>query len=83
MLLLASELQRTVVPLTPVRGVDLFASADTGQIWSERREFGRNGWRSGLGGGVQYRHSHAMAARVEMSRGVEGIRTYASLSRGF
>jgi hypothetical protein len=82
-LLLASELQRTVVPLTAVRGVDLFASADTGQIWTDRGEFSRSRWRSGLGGGVQYRHSHAMAARIEMSRGIEGTRTYVSLSRGF
>jgi len=83
LLLLASELQRTVVSLTPVRGVDLFASADTGQTWTDRREFTRSRWRSGLGGGVQYRHSQTMAVRVEMSHGVEGIRSYASLSRGF
>ena len=82
-ILLASELQRTVVPLTPVRGVDVFASADTGQVWMERREFTQSGWRSGLGGGVQYRHSPAMAVRVEMSHGVEGTQTYFALSRGF
>jgi hemolysin activation/secretion protein len=82
-ILLASELQRTVVPLTPVRGVDVFASADTGQVWMDRREFTQSGWRSGLGGGVQYRHSSAMAVRVEMSHGVEGTQTYFALSRGF
>jgi hypothetical protein len=83
LLLLASELQRTIVPLTRVRGVDLFASGDAGQTWTDRREFTRSRWRSGLGGGVQYRHSQTMAVRVETSHGVEGVQSYASLSRGF
>ena len=82
-ILLASELQRTVVPHSPVRGVDVFASADTGQVWMDRREFTESCGRSGLGGGVQYRHSPAMAVRVEMSHGVEGTQTYFALSRGF
>jgi len=82
-LLLASELQRTLIPLSPIRGVDLFGSADTGQIWTDRREFTRGRWQSGLGGGLQYRHSATMAARVELSHGAEGTRTYMSMSRGF
>ena len=36
-LLLSTELQRTVHAMTPVRGVDLFASADTGQVWGDAR----------------------------------------------
>ena len=94
MLLLSSELQRTVVSMTAVRGLDLFASADTGQIWGDDRTstdpsmldaqpLGSRNWHSGLGGGLQYRHSRSLAARVEASRSRERTAIYVSLSRGF
>ncbi len=83
MLLLSSELQRTVHSMTTVRGVDVFASADSGQVWMNVRRLGLRNWHSGLGGGLQYRHSRQLAARVEISRGDEGARMYWSLSRGF
>ena len=37
---------------------------------------GLRNWHSGLGGGLQYRHSRHLAARVEVSRGDEGARMY-------
>jgi hypothetical protein len=64
------------------RGVDLFASADAGQVWGGQPFSSRN-WESGLGGGLQYRHSGSVAARIEASRSRERIAIYASLSRGF
>ena len=93
-LLLSSELQQTVVSMTAVRGLDVFASADTGQIWGDARSstdpvsldthaLSSRNWHSGLGGGLQYRHSRSLAARVEASRSQERTAIYVSLSRGF
>jgi hypothetical protein len=81
-LLLASELQQTVYSMTGVRGIDLFASAETGQVWGGQ-DFNSHNWESGLGGGLQYRHSRSIAARIEAGRSREHIAIYASLSRGF
>ncbi len=80
---LSSELQRTVYVLSGVRGIDALASADTGQVWGDGATFRSGAWRSGLGGGIQYRHSRALAARVEVSRSREGAQTYSAMSRGF
>ncbi len=83
-LLLSSELQRTVREITPVRGVDLFASADAGQVWGEEDlAAGPRIWRTGFGGGLQYRHTRHLAARLEASWSAERTLAYASLSRGF
>lgn len=84
-LLLSTEVQRTVRSMTGVRGVDVFALADTGQVWGDpdNLAFRSRNWHSGVGGGLQYRHSRNLALRVEVSRGHERIRTYWSLSRGF
>ena len=82
MMLLSSELQQTMLAMTAVRGVDAFASADAGQVWG-RDAFTPRHWRSGFGGGLQYRHSRSLAARLEASHGVERTEIYASLSRGF
>jgi len=79
--LFSSELQQTVFSLTGVRGIDVFASADAGQVWSDA--LSPHDWHSGFGGGIQYRHSRAIAARIEASRSRERILIYASLSRGF
>jgi hemolysin activation/secretion protein len=81
-LLISSELQQTIIPLTNTRGIDLFASADTGQVWGPER-FDRRNWQSGFGGGVQYRHSRSIAARIEAGRSRERVAFYASVSRGF
>lgn len=93
-LLFSSELQQTVYSMTPVRGIDMFASADAGQVWGDARsstepaildnqKFSSRNWHAGLGGGLQYRHSRSLAARAELGRSDEGTRIYVSLSRGF
>jgi outer membrane protein assembly factor BamA len=92
--LLSTELQQTVYSITGVRGVDVFASADAGQVWGDARsstdpmildnqDFSSRNWHSGLGGGLQYRHSRNLAARVEVGRSHEHNLIYWSLSRGF
>lgn len=92
--LLSTELQQTVFSITGVRGVDVFASADAGQVWGDARsptdpeildnqDFNSRNWHSAFGGGLQYRHSRHFAARVEASHSHEGNRLYLSLSRGF
>lgn len=92
-LLLSTELQQTVHSFTGIRGIDVFASADAGQVWGDARpsdavildtqDFGLRNWHAGLGGGLQYRHSRNLAARVEVSRSHEHTLIYWSLSRGF
>ena len=46
-----------------------------------RSQFGN--WHAGIGAGLQYRHSHTLAARLEVSRGRQGTTVYWALSRGF
>lgn len=93
-LLLSTELQQTVYSNTARRGVDVFAFADAGQVWGDARsstdpvilnnqDFSPRNWHSGLGGGLQYRHSRTLAARVEVSRSHQRTMIYWSLSRGF
>jgi len=81
-ILVSSELQQTVYSMTNVRGIDVFALADTGQVWGTQRFDPRN-WESGFGGGIQYRHSRTVAARIEAGRSRERVAFYASVSRGF
>jgi len=91
LLMFSTELRRTVYKKTDRRGADVFGFADSGQVWGDARSsalaadhnFSSGKWRSGVGGGLQYRHSSALAARLEVSRSNEGARIYASLSRGF
>jgi Omp85 superfamily domain len=91
LLMFSTELRRTVYKKTDRRGVDVFGFADSGQVWGDARssalaadqDFSSSKWRSGVGGGLQYRHSSALAARLEVGRSNEGARIYASLSRGF
>jgi outer membrane protein assembly factor BamA len=93
-LIFSTELRRTVYKKTDLRGVDVFAFADSGQVWGDARsttdpailanqDFSSSNWRSGVGGGFQYRHSRSLAGRVEMGRSNEGTRFYVSMSRGF
>jgi hypothetical protein len=90
----STELQRTVRAITSVRGVDLFGFVDAGLVWGDARsstdlailtnqDFRSRNWRSGLGGGLQYRHSPSLGARVEAGRSDENVLVYLSMSRGF
>ncbi len=74
--------------------MDLVGFADTGQVWGDNRsttnpvilkndDFSKSNWHSGVGGGIQYRHSKNIAARVEVGRSNERTLVYVSLSRGF
>jgi outer membrane protein assembly factor BamA len=93
-LLFSTELRQTVYSKTDSRGVDVFAFADSGQVWGDARSatdpmiranqnFTSSNWHSGVGGGLQYRHSPSLAARLEVGRSNEGALIYLSLSRGF
>jgi len=93
-LMLSTELRRTVHKLTDLRGIDVFALVDSGQVWADARfstnsavvanqAFRSSNWRTGVGGGLQYRHSRSLAARIEVGRSQEGTRIYTSISRGF
>jgi hemolysin activation/secretion protein len=92
--ILSAEIRRTVYKKTDHRGIDIFALADAGQVWGDSRsttdpailanqQFRSTNWRTGVGGGLDYRHSRTMAARVEVARSNEGVQIYASMSRGF
>ena len=94
MLLFSTELRRTVYSKTDRRGVDVFGFADSGQVWGDARsltdpsilenqDLSSSNWHSGVGGGLQYRHSSSIAARLEVGRSNEGAVIYISMSRGF
>jgi outer membrane protein assembly factor BamA len=93
-LMFSAELRRTVRELSVTRGIDVFAFADTGQVWGDsrsasdplvlqNRKFNASNWHSGVGGGIQYRHSSRVAGRLEIGHSNEGNVVYASLTRGF
>jgi hypothetical protein len=92
--IVSAEIRRTVYKKTDHRGVDIFALADSGQVWGDSRsttdpailanqDFRSTNWRTGVGGGLDYRHSRTVAARLEVARSNEGIQIYVSMSRGF
>ena len=91
MLMFSTELRRTIYAKSKVRGIDGFVFADTGQVWGHYRpssdlqslKFSSSNWHSGIGGGVQYRHSAKVAGRVEIGHSNEGNLIYASMTRGF
>ena len=93
-LMFSTELRQTVYKKTDSRGADVFVFSDSGQVWGDARsstdlailanqQFRSSNWRSGVGGGLQYRHSRTLAARFEVGRSEEGTRVYVSMSRGF
>ena len=90
----STELRRTIYKKSDKRGIDAFVFADSGQTWGDARplidtsileieHFGFGSWHSGAGGGVQYRHSPALAARLELGVSNEGAKVYVSISQGF
>lgn len=90
----SAELRQTVFSQEENRGIDVFAFGDTGQVWGDNRsrsnpatlgnrDFDARNWRAGLGGGVQYRYSKALAIRVEIGHSNERNLIYLSVSRGF
>jgi hemolysin activation/secretion protein len=94
MLMFSAELRQTLWAMKEDRGIDVFVFGDTGQVWGDNRSqinpviianqsFDSSNWRSGFGGGFQYRHSKGLAARLELGHSNERNLIYFSLSRGF
>jgi hypothetical protein len=90
----STELRRTLYAKTNTRGVDVFGFADTGQVWGDARSstdpllvlnegFSASNWHSGVGGGIEYRHTRHLGARLEMGHSNEGRAIYLSLTKGF
>jgi len=90
----SAELRQTVLSQEENRGLDVFAFGDTGQVWGDNRsrsnpatavnhDFDGRNWRAGIGGGVQYRYSKGLVARVEIGHSSERNLIYFSVSRGF
>jgi outer membrane protein assembly factor BamA len=93
-LLFSGELRQTVWRKSESAGLDVFGFTDVGQVWGDNRsktdpavlqnvDFDSGNWRTGAGGGVQYRLSKAFAFRVEMGHSNERSLLYFSFSRGF
>ncbi len=92
--LFSAEPRQTVWKQKETRGLDLFAFVDVGQVWGDNRSRtnaqilandtadSRN-WRTGAGGGFQYRWNKSVAVRIDWARSNETSRIYFSLSRGF
>jgi hypothetical protein len=68
--------------------------ADVGQVWGDNRsktnpaivqndDFDSRNWRTGAGGGIQYRLSKSFAFRIELGHSNERNLIYFSFSRGF
>jgi outer membrane protein assembly factor BamA len=87
-LLFSTELRHTVYSKSDTRGVDVFGFADSGQVWGDARlayddRLSSSNWHSGVGGGLQYRHSRSLAARLEVARSNEDVVIYLAMSRSF
>jgi outer membrane protein assembly factor BamA len=90
----SAELRQTVWTQSEVRGLDVFAFGDAGQVWGDNRsrtdptilanqEFDSRNWRASVGGGLQYRYSNRLAGRIEFGHSNERNRIFVSISRGF
>lgn len=93
-ILYSVEPRQTVWKQKETRGVDVFAFGDFGQVWGDNRSrtnqqvldndtFDSKNWRTGFGGGFQYRWNKSVAVRIEYGRSNESGRIYFSMSRGF
>jgi len=92
--LFSAELRQTVWTQKEDRGLDIFAFGDIGQVWGDNRshtdpailanrDFDSRNWRASVGGGLQYRYSKALGARIDFGHTNERNLLYFSLSRGF
>jgi len=90
----SAELRQTIYRKSDSRGVDVFGFADTGRLWGDSRStvdpavlanqsFKSSQWRTGVGGGLEYRHTGGIAVRAEVGHSKEGTLIYTSLARGF
>lgn len=95
-LIFAGEIRRTIWAQNDdnTKGLDLIVFTDVGQVWGDKRSqtnpaivandnFSSRNWRTGFGGGVQYRMSRNFAFRFDVAASNERIMGYISLSPGF
>ncbi len=94
LVLFSVEPRKTVWKQSETKGVDVFAFGDVGQVWGDNRSttnpqvlandnMSKSNWRTGVGGGAQYRMSKNFAFRVDIGHCNENTRAYFSVSRGF
>lgn len=94
LLLFTAEPRQTIWKQDENKGLDAFIFGDFGQVWGDNRSpfnplirandrFASQNWRTGFGGGVQYRWSKSVAGRLEFGHSNERNLIYFSISRGF
>ncbi len=94
--LFSGEVRQTVWSMNDenTRGLDLIVFGDVGQVWGDNRSridpnivlnenFDTRNYRTGFGGGVQYRISKSIAFRLEVGASNERTLSYISLRPGF
>jgi outer membrane protein assembly factor BamA len=94
--LFSGEVRQTVWSMNDenTRGLDLIVFADVGQVWGDNRSrvdptilanenFDTRNYRTGFGGGIQYRFSKSVAFRLEVGASNERTLGYLSLRPGF
>jgi hemolysin activation/secretion protein len=76
------------------KGLDLIVFGDVGQVWGDNRSrtnptvllnenYDSRNFRTGFGGGIQYRLNKSFAFRFEIGASNERKLSYISLSPGF
>lgn len=94
LLLFSLELRRVVWEKSGWLGIDAHLFGDLGQPWGDSRQpagsinlanqrFSRDHWKSGLGGGVQFRLAKGLAFRTEIGFSHESSMVYFSFGTGF
>jgi hypothetical protein len=94
--LYSGEIRQTVWSMNDenTKGLDIIAFADLGQVWGDNRSntdptvlrndsFDSRNYRTGFGGGVQYRLNKSVAFRIEIGASNERTLPYFSLRQGF
>ena len=94
--LYSGEIRQTIWSMNDenTRGLDLIVFGDVGQVWGDSRsnidptilrndDFDSRNYRTGAGGGVQYRLSKSVAFRFEIGASNERTLSYISLRPGF
>lgn len=92
--LFAAEVRQTIYTREEDSGLDIHVFGDLGQVWGDNRsrtdpqvlandKFDSKNWRTGFGGGFQYRYSKDLGLRIEAGRSNERTLIYFSIGRGF
>ena len=94
--LFSGEVRQTVWAMNDenTKGLDLVVFTDVGQVWGDNRsnvnptillndDFDSRNYRTGFGGGIQYRLNKSFAFRIEVGASNERILPYVGLRPGF